>query len=237
MEITGTVALNGDLHETQARVKYKGYLSKTYNGITNPIGSSVKDTDSTIKIKIDTWYEQNLKNTTYESYLVDNVFCNDRSIYSGTGQDITTTTYYAAYRRSYKSGTSWPSYAPLLSCPRQIDEYTVSVDNTNNIGNGKLSYPIGLITIDEMRAAGDAYNLKNSYYWLYNGRYTWSASASGFDSYNAASGVWSARTAGDLGIPWTASRLGVRPVINLKSNTLISGGNGSASAPFTLVLN
>ena len=237
MQIVGTVASGSDIHKTQARVKYKGYLSKTYNGITNPIGSVDKDTDSTIKTRIDTWYEQNLKNTAYENYLADNIFCNDRSIYSGTGQDLETHTYYAPFRRSYKSGKTWPTYTPLLSCPRQIDEYTVSVDSTNNRGNGKLDYPIGLITVDEMRLAGGSYDIMNSYYWMYTGQYYWSASASYFGTTYAIALVWNADTTGLLNNRRNVSSgLGVRPVINLSSNTLISGGNGSSDSPFELSL-
>lgn len=36
--------------------------------------------DSEIKKYIDTWYENNIKTSKYENYLVDNVFCNNRSI-------------------------------------------------------------------------------------------------------------------------------------------------------------
>ena len=236
MQITGTVTLAGDIHKTQARVKYKGFISKTYEGITNLIGSQTKDTDSTIKIAIDTWYENNIKNTQYANYLVDNIFCNDRSIYSGTGQDYGDT-YYGAFRRSYKYGTSWPSESPLLSCPRQIDEYTVSVDSTNNRGNGKLDYPIGLITVDELRAAGGGYNLKNSYYYLYTRQYYWSASASYFNSYTAHAYVWSSNSSDTLALIWATSRLGIRPVINLNKNVTITGGNGSATEPFEITLN
>ena len=35
--------------------------------------------NSTIKTYIDTWYENNIKGTTNKQYIVDNIFCNDRS--------------------------------------------------------------------------------------------------------------------------------------------------------------
>lgn len=34
---------------------------------------------STIITYIDTWYENNIKGTTNEQYIADNIFCNDRS--------------------------------------------------------------------------------------------------------------------------------------------------------------
>ena len=36
--------------------------------------------NSTIKTKVDTWYEENIKDTEYEQYISDTLFCNDRSI-------------------------------------------------------------------------------------------------------------------------------------------------------------
>lgn len=35
--------------------------------------------NSTIKNYIDIWYENNIKGTTNEQYIADNIFCNDRS--------------------------------------------------------------------------------------------------------------------------------------------------------------
>ena len=37
------------------------------------------------------------------------------------------------------------NYTPTLNCSRDIDKFTVS----NSIGNGKLTYPVGLLTVDE----------------------------------------------------------------------------------------
>ncbi len=36
--------------------------------------------DSTLKKYIDSWYEKNIKNTEYEQYIADDLFCNDRSL-------------------------------------------------------------------------------------------------------------------------------------------------------------
>ena len=58
---------------------YAGYMYGT------PASSTYEEThanvnDSEIKKYIDTWYENNIKTSKYENYLVDNVFCNNRSI-------------------------------------------------------------------------------------------------------------------------------------------------------------
>ncbi len=236
MQITGTVASGSDISKTSARVKYKGFLSNSYNTITQPIGSQTKDSDSTIKTVVDTWYENNLKNTTYENYLVDSVFCNDRSLYSGTGDNLDAITSYAPRRRTYKSGANWPTETPILSCPRQIDEYTVSVDSTNNIGNGKLDYPIGLITVDELRAAGGSNDLKNSYYYLYTNRTVWSLSPSYYHNNLVVASMFINGEDGKINNTSLRTNHGVRPVININGNVKITGGNGSASSPFEITL-
>ena len=43
--------------------------------------------------------------------------------------------YFSWYNRVY-------NYTPTLTCSRDIDKFTVS----NSIGNGKLTYPVGLLT-------------------------------------------------------------------------------------------
>ena len=61
----------------------------------------------------------------------------------GTG---TVTTYNKGYLRVVES-------APTLTCENDSDYYTVASASS---GNKKLSYPIGLITADEMMLAGHA---------------------------------------------------------------------------------
>ena len=104
----------------------------------------------------------------------------------------------------------------------------------------KLDYPVGLILADEVALAGGrgyyngAYS-PNSNYYLYNGKYYWTLSPSGFDSGNSIARVWIVMASGSLN-PWnnvTAS-IGVRPVINLKADTLITKGDGSSINPFVL---
>ena len=88
---------------------------------------------SRIKTKVDSWYEENMKDTEYEQYISDTLFCNDRSFRSsntGTGiGDIYTSYNYAS------TGTGGVN----LKCAQQNDRFTVSDEV---LGNGSLTYPV-----------------------------------------------------------------------------------------------
>ena len=106
--------------------------------------------------------------------------------------------------------------------------------------SAKLNYPVALITADEVAMAGGRayYNgsySPNSNYYLYNGNYFWTLSPSNFDSNYSLAYVWSVMPAGSLR-PWNivTNSIGVRPVINLKANTLITKGDGSSLNPFVI---
>ena len=101
--------------------------------------------ESKAKILNESWFENNFNNVT--NYLEDTVWCNDRSLYSGTGIG-TDSTIYGAYGRIMNKKK------PIITCPQQNDSFTVS----DTIGNGKLKYPIGMITADELRFAGGSFD-------------------------------------------------------------------------------
>ena len=119
-----------------------------------------------------------------------------------------------------------------LVCPRQLDKFSVSADN----GNGKLTYPVGMITAEEMAYAGAVLWQTNTSYYLYNGVYNWSFSPSTFYSWAAhefslySSGYFSdySSVAG-CGV---ADSLGARPSISLKQGTVLSSGNGTSTSPY-----
>ena len=221
--------------ETSCNVVYKivGYNSATQMKV-QPISYSsnslltaqTNKTDSTIKTKLDSWYKTNL--TIYTSKLADETFCSDRSITSGSGYLTTPTTTYGAYTRLQDRKT------PSLKCSQDNDKFKMSN------GSAKLDYPVALITADEVAMAGGRayYNggySPNSNYYLYNGKYYWTLSPSFFNSYDSTARVWFVVPSGSL-TPWNhvAISIGVRPVINLKANTLITKGDGSSLNPFTI---
>ncbi|MBD9098950.1 hypothetical protein EGP98_05110 [bacterium] len=195
--------------------------------IVKPISYSSKslataqtnNTNSAIKTTIDNWYKNNL--TAYTSKLADETFCNDRSISSGTGYKTDSTTFYGSYNRNVDKRT------PSLKCAQANDKFKVSN------ASAKLEYPVALITADEMAMAGGVFNTANTNYYLYNGQYQWSLSPGRFTSYYSTAYVGYVSPSGSLS-PWyrVANSFGVRPVINLKADTLITKGDGTALNPF-----
>ena len=220
---------------TSCNVVYKivGYNSVTEMKV-QPISYSsnslltaqTNTTDSPIKTKLDSWYKTNL--TSYTSKLADETFCSDRSISYGSGYLTTPTTTYRAYGR-LQDGKK-----PSLKCSQDNDKFKMSNESA------KLNYPVALITADEVAMAGGrayyngAYS-PNSNYYLYNGKYFWSLSPSHFDSNYSSAYVWYVMPSGSLS-PWyyVAYSFGVRPVINLRANTLITKGDGFFLNPFVL---
>ena len=219
--------------ESSCNVVYKvtGYSSDTVM-IVKPISYSSKslvtaqinNTNSAIKTTIDNWYKNNL--TSYTSKLADETFCNDRSILSGTGYKIDSYTFYGSYNRIADRTI------PSLKCTQNNDKFKVSN------ASAKLDYPIALITADEVAMAGGVYKIANSNYYLYNGQYQWSLSPGRFYPNSSRATVWRVSPSGSL-IPWdyVTYSLGVRPVINLKADTLITKGDGTSSAPYKIATN
>ena len=214
--------------ETSCNVVYKvtGYQNDTTMTV-KPISYSSKslataqtnNTNSTIKTTVDNWYKNNL--TAYTSKLADETFCNDRSISSGTGYKLDSYTFYGSYNRNADRR------APSLKCAQESDKFKVAN------ASAKLDYPVALITADELAMAGGVFNTSNTNYYLYNGQYQWSLSLGFFSSNSSDAHVWFVFPSGNL-LPWgyVSYSLGTRPVINLKADTLITKGDGTALNPF-----
>ena len=184
--------------------------------------------DSTMKTELDNWYDENLLD--YEEYIADSGFCGDRSLTSGTGIG-TTTTYYGAYGRLANNKT------PSFKCTNQNDLYT----KNNEQGNGALTNPIGLITVDEVAYAGGVSTgtggTSNTSYYLYNGQnYKVMTPYAYFnDSGTTRATLFGVDTNGVIRrFSNTTSSHGVRPVININKNVELEG-TGTSSDPFKIV--
>ena len=127
-----------------------------YGGTTSLADNRTNTNDSTIKVAVDTWYENNLL-TSYDKYISKSaIYCNDRSVpnndYSSSGNF-----YYGASTRlgtnkapSYKCGAN-ASNGLFETTQAIADKFSVS---TTGGGNGQLKYPVALITADEIVFAG-----------------------------------------------------------------------------------
>ena len=183
-------------------------------------------TDSAIKITIDTWYQQHMLD--YTKYLEDTIWCNDRSIYqknswdkdySGTG-DLN----FGAYGRNKYT------YNPSVTCPNKNDSFTVSSEK----GNGKLTYPVALLTADEATLAGNGDSGYSKDAYLYTGKYWWLLSPYRFSTISAD--VFYVHSSGALKSYLPNSTYGVRPSISLAPGVAVISGDGTSQAPYELDL-
>ena len=211
---------------SSAKVNYITYSSVDYPSLLN------NTTDSTIKEKIDNWFATNIQNkqdnngTSYASYLSDEIFCNDRTFTSGDGYSISKRTEFSSYYRNIRQKE------PNLICTQTQYKFTVS----SNKGNGKLTYPVGLLTIDEVALAGGVYLAANNKYYLSTGQAYWTMSPAVFDSNYAYAYVANISTAGHITTATATTSYGARPIINLSPDIEISGGDGTKNNPYTVAL-
>ena len=223
-------------NENQGDNAYLGYMygtadSNTYEDTHKNIN------DSTVKIAVDKWYEDNLK-ANYESYLSDSLFCGDKTVVEGTGIATTPTTYSADVRNSYS--TAKPSLKCAVEQNLDYSRYTV---NTNILPdglptNGNLKYPIALISIDEVTFAGALKEDENSNYYL-KGDYNvfWTMTPGVILKNNRGyEFIWNVENIGGIGANNIINRIGVRPVINLKKDISFNG-IGTKTDPYKIIIN
>ncbi len=204
---------------------YEGFMygSTGQSGDNAYANTHANSNSSTIKGALDTWYSG--LSSTNKGYIVDRVFCGDRTVnsetnYTGDGSGTTTTSYGKYRLESNKS--------PQLICTNKNDKYTVS---DTMVGNGALTNPIGLITADEVAMAGGVNGNNNKLYYLYIGPSYWTMSPSYFVGSNAR--VYYVGQYGNLStVYYVTNTYGVRPVINLKSDITFTSGSGSQSSPW-----
>lgn len=188
--------------------------------------SSTNTYDSAVKKAIDSWYKKNMLE--YTSQLEDTVFCNDRSIYSYGGWDKDESNSKNLTLGAY--GRLVANKKPSLICPKLNDKFTVNLE----IGNGDLTYPVGMITADEIALAGGVVGSRNISYYIYNGNVHY-RSMSPYQIHEAS--VFTIGSWGEFNlysVLGTNGWVGVRPVVSLKPGTIISGGDGSSSSPYII---
>ena len=208
---------------------YVGYKYGTSGTLES---NRTNENDSTIKTYIDTWYQNNL--IVYTKYLSSNaVYCNDRELKSGEKYS-TTSFFYASDERI--STNKQPTY----NCTNMRDAF--SINNTE----AKLTYPIALMTADEVSYAGGQVSTKLTvpYAWYYtnaNGEsitgsnFTWTLSPYYLGMFGVSVwGVQGSGSPGSLEQNYVGNTAVVRPAISLKSCVKYSSGDGTAGNPYTI---
>ena len=227
---TGTQISKSSFNSSNNNPSYVGYMFTEGQQHGN-------GTPSTIKTAIDNWYKTTTLETdatTKELVSQDQIFCNDRSATTSSSRtpgeisgsmSASTTYYYGAYVRLVTNKS------PQLKCPTASDKFT---SRKSSIGNKALTYPVGLITADEVAMAGGVYGPSNtnSSYYLYTNQYYWFGSPSYFDSGGFAR-EFLVHSSGHLNFDRVNYNYGVRPVVSLSSKAKLSG-NGTYSKPYTV---
>lgn len=205
--------------------------------------------DSTVKKEIDKFYQNYI--ISYKEYLSDNIFCGDKELAVGVLNENVNLGYsnnatrYAAYDRLYTS-KSTPSLECAVNSSNNYSRYTVN-ESTTEKGvktNGNLTYPIALLSADEIVMAGQIYvnsddsinQQQNTKYYLYN---AYSTVSNGSNEH-----TMTPESFNDISILFTDTTVNgkvdvskfVRPVINLKADVLWASGDGTVDTPYEVKL-
>jgi len=195
---------------------------------------------SNVKMVIDNWYQSKIEGTSAEDLLEDTIWCADRSVTSTT---YSIENYAANYIFDYSTSTRlmeplWDEEGnfitpatPIelsLSCARNIDKFTV--DSAN--GNGDLTYPIGMLTADEILMAGNTLYQENPVitYLSIPTHYFWSLSP--YDFFNGNAEAFRVYYGGLDGYLVDVSGPGVRASVSLAVTAKLQGGDGSFKSPY-----
>ena len=229
----GTSAIN---NEQVVDPLYLGYMYGTSGSLEN---NRTNENSSTLKTYIDTWYKSNLVN--YTKYLSTTaVYCNDRTL------SVSYPNYvigeWMVFAGSDRLETN---KAPSYNCAKTEDKFTTD----SSVGNGKLTYPIALMTADEVAYAGGVFYTESKYpfYWVYNNADNisitnsiiwWTMTPnSGSPNLSTGGGSWfgvNTTKPGRIGNPGRIDPSAVRPVISLKADMVYKSGDGSAEAPYEI---
>ena len=214
-------AISGDDAQIGSTVWNDSLIRAEYVGLKYTEGEQYgTSTNTTIMNNLNTWYINNLIN--YEKFIdVNAIFCSDRDMASDSvwSSEPSTTIRYAAYER-LRNDTK-----PTFICKNEKNEFSK--------GNKILDNPIGLITLDEVVYAGSGkYAQYNSGYYLYTEQDYWTMTpTSALGAY-----VFFVTSMGGFNWPITHPSYGIRPVINLKSDTsFVASGTGTSTNPYIVI--
>ena len=238
---------SGTSHNTTSGYIWTSAFNSPYNdpmlvgymyGTSGSLASNRTNTNnSAIKTYIDNWYKNNL--SSYSKYIsTEAVYCNDRELAPGSTYNTGNTSFsYATKERLNTNKT------PTYNCTNIKDAFSGSNSEA------KLTYPIGLMTADEIAYAGgkEFTSLPSTYAWYYlnsaggsitGSTYWWSLSPFGWSgSYSTVWVVFGSSNPGYLSYTRANdTSYGVRPAISLKSCIKYSTGNGAPETPYEIVL-
>ena len=201
--------------------------SAEYVGYMYTIGQQHGTSQSSdIKTYLDNWYANYTDLNKTGTKITDQIYCNDRT--ASTSDVAYSTTNYTTLTIWNSTGTEYYYGAsgriakdnnPMLTCAVDSDRFTVN--KINGKGNSALTYPIGLITIDEVEMAGNNFNESVKSHYLYTGAHYWTGTPAAFDgdfSFEYSAMDESGFSMSDAGI-----RFAARGVVSLSSESKLLG--------------
>ena len=210
---------NSQFNESLNSAEYVGYMYT----VGEQHGTSQS---SVIKTYLEDWYANYTNLNATGTKITDQIYCNDRTAstsnvaYSTTNYTTLTSWNSKGTRYFYgANGRVWNNpVSPDYICPVASDKFTT----TTVKGNGKLSYPVGLISADEITFAGLPTGKANNSFYLYTGDYYWAGSPRAFGGSSFAGG-FVVRGDGALNVGIVNSNVGVRGVVSLSSDANLIG--------------
>ena len=186
------------------------------------------DSSSVVKIYLDSWYTKNLEN--YRDMISNSViYCANRKTDSfnygkmifGNEGFSNKVTGYDMMNKYYNTGLI------NLDCDNVNDRFSVN----NDIGNNELVNSIGLISVEELYYSGYLNSNNNGSHFLYSVYPYWTMTPAYFYNSNAYNFVVNKNILTQVKVNGES---GIRPVVTVKGNVVISSGEGSVESPYIL---
>lgn len=176
-----------------------------FNSVYGSKDNMYYSNNDTAKSTLEDWYQTYIVDTGYSDYIATgDYFCEQAKVASQSSYTL----------NSGADMTVYSSYTPDFKC------------STDGNGYGIVNTSIGLLSYDEVVHAGGYPSKSNSNYYLYNSAIFWcTMSPAGFSG--SMSSIWFASSNGNIHTVNATARL--RPVVNLKTDTIVKGSGTSAN--------
>jgi len=210
----------------QYRSQYSSkYVSDKVENIEEAI-DLVDYRNSDVRQNVEAWYNQNVATKEESKYVATSNFCVDLSYQEPIDtQDEHTVYYFTPYLHV---GRDSNTFTPDFTCP------------TENV----FKSSVGLLSAEEVLAAGGYWSIKNQNYYLYNsnleedGQTSWTMSGSYYSISEKQAGVIVFNQSGQGLFDWVkggniAKYYGYRPVISIKGNFKVVG-DGTVDNPYQI---
>ena len=181
--------------------------------------------ESLIKIGVENWYRDNIApNTSLANLVEDTPYCSD-----GTYEQVlafetdfgsTYDDYYGAYNRLSNN-----SLTPQYKCEDASDGYTVA--------KGDLTYPVGLLTADEVAYAGAQINGTDSNYLSIGADY-WTMSVAQYLQSVETVYWFTVNSNAGLSLRNALNTIHLVPAISLKNKATVLKGTGAYNDPYVI---